>query len=525
MMNIQLLYPAMLVALTGLLVPLLIHLWNRRKGRVVLFGSTQFLEATQRKKVSRISFTQPLLFLLRALMIGVCVLLLIEPVRVSISQILPKKNPNWLLVSPSLLERNDWQDVIDTVRYRECERRVLARGFALTRPQPLKGSLPAFQAVSVDSPLGAGGVWSLLAGASVHPQAPDSIAIYFTPELNDFNGVPPSLPTHITWHEIPPKNDTHHILRAWQESDSKLALIIGKSDEEQTTFKRYIFRKKALIQSDELPNIIYAENDELIYFRNKKNATVQVENKPKLNVIIFYDNSFKRDRNYLIAALKSISEFTDIQIDIKKERIISKAAGLNPQLLRLADSDAVFWLSEKHLDDSIILSSKFQIFAYRKNEIYREDVVETRVQPLAPPESSTGQASKGGDGIDFPSKTGESRVNLSPFGGGAGGGKKVHITTRRLTDAETTTKLPQKLLEILLTPNDFDAQLAQFDQRKIVPSQYNVSQITDSQPKEKLTEEKKEITGFHNMLWWLLLGLFFVERMVVRNTDILVRAT
>jgi len=438
-MNIQLLYPALLVALAGLLVPLLIHLWNRRRGRVVLFGSTQFLEATQRKKVSRISFTQPLLFLLRALMVGACVLLLVEPVRVSIMQILPN------------------------------ERRVLARDFFLLDENNDNTN------IGKNTP---DNTWSLFADASTHAQAPDSIAVYFTPELNDFQGLPPSLPTHITWHEIPPKNDTYHILRAWHESGSKLALIIGKSDEEYTTFKRYVFRKKDVIhviQSDELPDIIFDKNEELIYFKNKKNTIVSVEKKPKLNAIIFYDNSFRKDRNYLVAALKSVSEYTDIQIDIKKERI--ENGGLDFNLNE--EPDAVFWLSEKTLNDSIILSSKFQLFTYKKNEIYREDV-----------------------------------VDLSSFGGD-GKSKKIYVLTRRLTDAETTTKLPQKLLEILLTSNDFDQQIARFDQRKIAPSQYNVTRSPNPQKEEILPEEKKKIIGFHNMLWWLLLGLFFVERMFV----------
>jgi len=461
-MEFQLLYPALLVALAGLLVPLFIHLWNRRKGRVVLFGSTQFLEATQRKKVSRFSFTQSLLFLLRALMIGACVLLLVEPVRVSIIQILPKKNPNWLLVNPSLLAGNDWKNAIDTVRYRGYERRVLARGFSLLNENN--------DDVNINKN-NSDNTWSLLADASAHAQAPDSIAVYFTPELNDFRGVPPSLPTHIMWHEIPPKNDAYHIVRAWEESDGKLALIIGKSDEEHTTFNRYIFRKKALIQSEELPDIVFEENEQLIYLKNKKSEAIQIENKLKLNATIFYDNSFKKDRNYIIAGLKSIAEFTDIQINIKKERI--RTDGLNFNLNE--EPDAVFWLSEKILNDSIILSSGFQLFTYKENEVYREDIItETFTK-----------------------------------------NKKTYNLTRRLTDAETTTKLPQKLLEILLTPNDFDTQITQFDQRKIAHSQYNVTRTSSSQPKEILPEEKKEIAGFHAMLWWLLLGLFFVERMFV----------
>jgi len=468
--NYQLLYPAMLVALLGLLVPLLIHLWNRRRGRVVLFGSTQFLEATQRKKVSRLSFSQPLLFLLRALMIVACVLLLTEPVRVSIAQILPQKNPNWLLIHPSLLERNDWQNAIDTTRYRGYEQRVLARGFSLVNENNDNTAIAENRSQNI---------WSLLADAAAHTQAPDSIALYFTPQLNDFQGIAPTLPTHITWHEIPAKNDTHHILRAWQTSDDKLALIIGKSNEEQSVFERFIFGEKEVIQIDNLPDIIIEKNERLVYFKNKKNTAVSIENTPKLNAIIFYDNSFRKDRNYLVAALKSISEYTDIQINIKKERIESD--GLNFNLNEAAD--AVFYLSEKPLNDSIIRQANFRLFVYKKNQLFREDVI---VETFAE-------------------------------------GKKTYTLTRRLTDAETTTKLPQKLLETLLTPNDFDQQSAQFDQRKIAASQYkvNVTRASSSQDKgneEKLVKEKR-ITGFHAALWWILLGLFLVERTVANSTS------
>jgi len=64
-------------------------------------------------------------------MIACCVLLLAEPIRVSMVQVLPQKKSNWLLISPSLLERNDWQKSISTIRYLDYERRVLARGFSL----------------------------------------------------------------------------------------------------------------------------------------------------------------------------------------------------------------------------------------------------------------------------------------------------------------------------------------------------------------------------------------------------------
>jgi len=143
---------------------------------------------------------------------------------------------------------------------------------------------------------------------------------------------------HITWHEIPPFNDNHHILRAWQHSDNKLTLIIEKSNGEHTLFERFTFVKKDIIQTDELPDIIFNKNEEQVYFKNKKYAAVSIENKPELRTIIYYDSSFKKDKNYLNAALTSISEYTDIQIDVK-EKIKNGTSGFH---LNEA-ADAVFY--------------------------------------------------------------------------------------------------------------------------------------------------------------------------------------
>ena len=460
-MSFQLLYPALLLALAGLVLPLLIHLWNRKRGQIVLFGSTQFLKVGERKKVSRISFSQPLLFLLRASMIGLCALLLAEPVRVSISQVLPKKNPNWLLISPSLLEADDWKNAIDSIRYRDYERRVLARGFFTVNTANDNTNLDANRSDNV---------WSLLADAAAHPQAPDSIAVYFTPQLNDFDGTPPKLPTSITWHEIPQKNDSYHILSAWQISNDELALIIGKGQEDMTTFRQYNFAQKALMKSEELPDIIFEEATKSVYFKHQKKQAIPIQNQARLNAVIFYDNSFKRDRNYLIAALESISKYTDIQINIKKERL-SKSA-LNIEINEA--TNAVFWLSKKALDKQILIPANTCLFTYKENEVYKKNVVERAFAE----------------------------------------GEKRYTLTRRIRDGENSTQLPHRLLEILLTPDGFEHDLAEFDQRKILPDQYAIAPTTDFPKRGVKTEEKKEIVRFHNGLWWLLLGLFFVEGIV-----------
>ena len=66
-----LLSPFALLALLGLLVPVAIHLWNRRPGREVPVGSLRWLAAGANRRLRNLKPEQLLLLLLRATLMAV----------------------------------------------------------------------------------------------------------------------------------------------------------------------------------------------------------------------------------------------------------------------------------------------------------------------------------------------------------------------------------------------------------------------------------------------------------------------
>lgn len=72
----EFLQPTMLWGLLGLAIPILIHLWNGRKGRTISWAAMQWLEVRENKPVKSIQLEQWLLLILRILLIFIIVLLL-----------------------------------------------------------------------------------------------------------------------------------------------------------------------------------------------------------------------------------------------------------------------------------------------------------------------------------------------------------------------------------------------------------------------------------------------------------------
>ncbi len=462
-MTYQLLHPVMLIALAGLLLPLLIHIWNRQKGRIIPFGSIKWLEATQRKKLSSISFTQPFLFFLRSIMVGLCVLLLIEPVRVQMVELLPQKNQNWVLVTPDLLERDDWQAGFDTAQYRGCEWRALAGGFPelVNSPPPYSPSRGG-ENQSVD-------IWSLLADVQERADAPDSVFLFFTPKIQQFQSEPPTLSMHINWLEVPAKDDHYQLIRAWRPARKKLTFLYGKSNAEQTVFEQIVFDIKdskntqsISFKTYDLPDVIVDLNDNKAWFQQQKDS-IFIEESIVLNVAVKADRKYKKDREYIRAALKAVSQYTGIELRWKK--------------VEDKDVDAVFWLSEEVVPNEISASAS-RLFLFEENRVYGDNILD--------------------------------RDLVS--------GREVFVFNQRLSTAKSTTQLPTQLLMTILTPDDFEQQLARFDQRKIEANQYAVKQIkpTDSyQDREKETIiEEKRVAGFHHWFWVLLAIIFLLERWV-----------
>ncbi|HNM15688.1 MAG TPA: BatA domain-containing protein, partial [bacterium] len=55
-------------------IPILIHLLNRKKARVVPFSSNRFLKALQKKQIKKLRWQQLLLLIIRAMIVACLVI-------------------------------------------------------------------------------------------------------------------------------------------------------------------------------------------------------------------------------------------------------------------------------------------------------------------------------------------------------------------------------------------------------------------------------------------------------------------
>ena len=92
---LQFLNPIWLAAGAGIIIPVIIHLWNIRKGKVLRIGSTLLMTDATQQTSSSLRPTQWLLLLLRCLMILALAMLMAGPEWQIMKQ---KEKYGWVLV-------------------------------------------------------------------------------------------------------------------------------------------------------------------------------------------------------------------------------------------------------------------------------------------------------------------------------------------------------------------------------------------------------------------------------------------
>ncbi|SMB94000.1 conserved hypothetical protein [Hymenobacter roseosalivarius DSM 11622] len=224
-----------MLALLGLLVPLAIHLWNRRPGRTVRVGSVRWLAASANRRLRSLKLEQLLLLLLRAAVVAILAVALAGP---AWQRPAPPARGQ-VLVSPELLTSMNIPSVrplVDSLRRKGYEVSRLERGFLLISAEEWTALLapPA----STDS-LGTTETAFLWARAEQAARrfAERPVHLLTSARLADLQGTRPNLPPNLTWQLIPTADSGAWVQAAAFSGSDKLRLLIGRSDEEKTTFR------------------------------------------------------------------------------------------------------------------------------------------------------------------------------------------------------------------------------------------------------------------------------------------------
>ena len=225
--------PSALLALLGLLVPLAIHLWNRRPGREVAVGSLRWLAAGANRRLRNLRLEQVWLLLLRAGLLAALAGALAGP---QWRQPRPAGRGQ-VLVSPELVDGSSLAAVrptLDSLRRRGYALRWLAAGLpAITAAEWQADSLGRSKATA--KLLTNNSYWARI------QQAADTFAgqpLYaVTPAaLRGLGGAHPALPANLTWQTLPARAATTW-LQAATAGPGNLRLLLGRSDEKQTAFQ------------------------------------------------------------------------------------------------------------------------------------------------------------------------------------------------------------------------------------------------------------------------------------------------
>lgn len=340
---LQLLQPIWLWASTGIIVPILIHLWHNKQGKTLKVGSIIFLQQSSKQQSSSLKITDWLLLLLRCLLIILLTILLAKPQWQQSLQ--GDKQKGWLLISNIDFSKTyqHFKPTIDSLLKKDYELHSCAPGFEL---MILKDSVElASNKLNV-----AISYWQLTKQLNEQVTGSKPIYLFTNNQLQNFTGNKYEGNKPIKWLTYTPKDSIKVWLHtAYKSTNDSIKIGIKKSTTSATNIT--------------FETIAYKNGKQANYTINKLNNSINLNGKDPILIdtskflVKIFSNKYGVDATYIKAAVDAVQQFTKKQISCT---IIS-----NPSKLSQNDN-LVFWLSDKPLQK---LDKKTKIIQYVTGKI------------------------------------------------------------------------------------------------------------------------------------------------------------
>ena len=530
----SLLNPTALLALTGLLVPVVIHFWNRRPGREVAVGSLRWLTAGANRRLRNLKPEQLWLLLLRAALLAVLAVAVAEPVW---RQRQPTSRGQ-VLLSPEILGTPAFatlQPAIDSLRRRGYVVRWLKKGFPSISGASWR-VLSAGTATDLAAANGAEGfAWARVQQAvGIFPDQP--LYVVTTAALRDFQGSHPPLPANITWQLLPDTTTASWGQTAinWGRRGDSLRLLVGRSTATQTTFRietiknhnesgeQYRVPGLPPLRLDTIPD--GTRIFKLVPVKSGTGTATTIDGPPQV-IEIYASPAYAADARYLEAALRAAG--TGLQQPPVLRRVTERP--VHP-----VGFGWMFWLSDEPLPKS------WQEHQGRNDHLWREAAgpgvadtaqlatTETQAAPVTIFRRDTASSSTASQPVWADSR---GRAVLSRQAEPTGTVYRLHT---RLNPAWSTLaddpQLPAHLLRLLqpgptdqtpTTATALDEQLARYDQRVLDPAQLFAKHAT-AMPRPAPRPRVVAAFRITDLRPWLVLAaglLFLLERLLARRRE------
>jgi hypothetical protein len=349
----QFLNPIWLFAAAAVVIPVAIHLWNIRPGKVLKVGSISLMDAASRKSSRSFKLLDIPLFILRCLLLILLALLLAIPLWQKKLQ--STKVKGWVLIPKENLQESyaKFKTGIDSLTNTGYEFHYFDQGFEKSDLKKiLEHPKDSVFAENAQQP----NYWSLV--NQLNEKVPSTLPVHvFTPNrVNSFTGEKPQVALNLHWQTYIPADSTNTwVAGAWFNNNNTIRVVQGISKPSGTI---YTYTN---IQSGNQPNSPFTVNisngQPTVSLKTGDKATVNVDT-ATLQIAIYTDNNIA-DAGYLKAALQAVSQFTQRKTVIKQY----SNAGAIP-----ANQSWLFWLSEKPVNEKLLQQSR-NIFHYEKGKV------------------------------------------------------------------------------------------------------------------------------------------------------------
>lgn len=284
--------PTYLWALLGILVPIVIHLWNRKKVQTIKVGSIKMLTDSEPKHTSSIRPNEWWLLFLRILMIILLVFILVEPIFKSKDNI----EPLTYIIEPELLRLSSIEQLLDSIPLNA--QRVMEKGF----PKVEDYILPA-----VRRPVPK--YWQMAQEMDNLPT--DSIIVFTNGLVSGIRGMRPTINQRINWIVMDTGEDTTGLIEATVDKDS-IDLLSITSDSKSL---KYSTTSIAMLNKE------IKINDSKDSIRINGDWIPLKVIKP-LKVLLVANDNLAKEVKYVRLAYKAVGKFLDRPIEINSVKKI-----------------------------------------------------------------------------------------------------------------------------------------------------------------------------------------------------------
>ena len=488
---LQFLHPLWFAGLATLLIPLIIHLWNRQESRLIRVGSIRWLKSSEiaAKQPSRtgsrslrnLQLNDLLLFFIRCLLLVLLVLLMAEP-HWLVSR---SARPDWVMFSPELAEDKTVMQKVDSLRQAGYMAHFFSPGFTPYLPEA---------ADTVAQPAVDG--WTLLRELEQRRSEFNRLVVYVPASLAQAQGKRPLLSdtAQILFIPVIPvqAGDRHWLSEAIRTPEYQLNLRVGITNSRGTYYEQqqYPLRNASFPQGAH-PGFELAGAGEQWKLRMEPERTfMEIKTEKPLKVLIRFEADRREDAAYLENAVASAGEFLQKRIDtslreIKKGKPEKEAYDFIFHLSTsvVEDTTQAVVVSDATGRDFKDLNTWVQIAGVRAGRLLQ------RVAPREPGEVIWTD----GFGMSLLQQTSPRR----------------YVFYSRFHPMFCTIAEEPELARWMLTLLFPGTPVVEPDRRAISPAQLQPAVKASTQP---IAANAADTTSLHMLLWALLLLCFLVER-------------